>query len=85
MTRSAPALRIWLELVAIAARDPEEQGAIAARIADGFLAWTEGHLNTPNEAPLVLTCFEGMLVLQEAGHGVTVDAAIDTLCYRLAP
>ena len=78
-----PAMRIWLELVAIAARDPEGHGAIATRIADGFLVWTTGHLKTPDEAPLVLTCFEGMLVLQEAGHGATVDAAIDTLCARL--
>lgn len=39
-----PPMRIWLKLVAIAARDPEGHGAIASRIADGFLIWTAGHL-----------------------------------------
>lgn len=74
-----------MELVAISARNPERHRAIATRIVDSVLVWTAGCLKPPDEALLVLNCIEGMLALQVARHGASVDAAIDTLSARLTP
>ena len=75
-----PVLRIWLELAATAAREGGAKQDIANAIAAGFLQWTRAHLATPDDAELVLTVFEGMLVLQEAGQTQAVHRALDRIC-----
>ena len=75
-----PVLRIWLELAAVASREGGAKQQIANAIAEGFLQWTRTHLATPEDAELVLTVFEGMLVLQEAGQAQAVQRALDRIC-----
>lgn len=78
-----PFLRIWLELAAVASREGGAKQQIANAIAEGFLQWTRAHLATPDDAELVLTVFEGMLVLQEAGQAQAVQLALERVCNLL--
>ncbi len=80
-----PVLRLWLELVSVAGRDGgDARKGIANRIATGFLDWIAGRLIEPEDAPLILAVFEGMLVLHEAGAGATASDALDRIGPLLA-
>jgi len=78
-----PVMRVWLELTSMAARDGGATQQIAMGIADGFLAWTRAHLKDPDLAPLVLTHFEGLLVMQEAGRADIAEQSVAALSKRL--
>jgi len=78
-----PVMRIWLELTSMAARDDGVAQEVAKSIATGFLKWTRTHLKDPTLAPLVLTHFEGLLVMQEAGRTDVAAESVATLCIRL--
>lgn len=72
-------LRIWLELTSMAARGDDTTQAVAQDIADRFLDWTAAHLKTPTLAPVVLTHFEGLVVLQEAGRADVANQSLAAL------
>ncbi|MEJ6397870.1 TetR/AcrR family transcriptional regulator [Yoonia sp. 208BN28-4] len=78
-----PTMRIWLELVAIASREGGAKANVADQIVTGFLDWTAAHLTDPEDAPFVLTQFEGLLVLQEAGHAATAATGLKRLREKL--
>jgi AcrR family transcriptional regulator len=71
-----PALALWLELASDAARGREPQASIAGNIADGFLVWTEAHLEDPALAPRFLATLEGMLLLQGLGRAPVAARAV---------
>ncbi len=78
-----PVMRVWLELTSMAARDGGATQDIAMGIADGFLAWTQVHLKDPELASLVLTHFEGLLVMQEAGRADIAEQSVVALSKSL--
>lgn len=69
-----PFMWLWLELAAAAARGQEPHRAVAGRIADGFLAWSEARLDVPDpaeraaQAALLLATVDGLALLQAVGR-----------------
>ena len=64
-----PAMQLWLEIVAAAARGDAVYGALGKTIAHGFLDWVAGQLDAPADAVDVLAVVEGRLVLRAVGLG----------------
>lgn len=68
-----PYMRVWLEIVALAARGDAFYRATGEQIARGFLAWGAAQLDSPTpqrreaDAAKLLVRVEGMLVLQSVG------------------
>ncbi len=68
-----PYMRVWLEVASLAAQGDPLHVAVGARIAQGFLAWGAGQLDSPNaearavDAARLLVSLEGMLVLRSVG------------------
>jgi AcrR family transcriptional regulator len=79
-----PYLRVWLELAAISGRDGGAKVLIGNAIAQGFLDWIGLQLTNPSDAPILMTLFEGALVLQEVGQTACAARAIATLTDLLA-
>jgi AcrR family transcriptional regulator len=70
-----PFMRIWFELVALAARNEEPFKTISCQIMDAFLEWVSAHLvveseaDRPARAALLLGTIEGFLLLNYVGRG----------------
>jgi AcrR family transcriptional regulator len=70
-----PYIRLWLEIVSVAARGDPTLSNVGERIARGFLAWGAAELNsaTPEQraidAAKLLVRVEGMLLLRSVGLG----------------
>lgn len=67
-----PYMCVWMEVAALAGRDPATYGAIGDAIGRGFLAWGEALLEGPAatrraEAVELLVTLEGMMVLKSIG------------------
>ena len=77
-----PYIRLWLEIVAAAALGDEFYRATGARIAEGFLAWCAGQIDSADEvsrgreAARLLVMIEGAALLHAIGQNKTVDQAI---------
>jgi AcrR family transcriptional regulator len=76
-----PFMRLWLDLVAGAAGDRPAHKAVARTIATFFRDWLVARLDLPEaerpaEAARWLGLFEGLVVLEAAGCGDLVEAAI---------
>lgn len=80
-TEGRPYVRLWLELVAQAARGIQPHRAIAGGIFSGFLDWVAARLDIadPNDrheaAQLLLSMLEGLLVAHAVGARDCADAA----------
>lgn len=77
----APYMRVWLEVVAGAARGQQPHRTIAAGILGGFADWIVDHLEAPQDeragqGALLLATVDGALLLDAAGRRDLADAAI---------
>jgi AcrR family transcriptional regulator len=80
-----PFMRVWLEVVAGAARGQEPHRAVASGILGGFADWIESHVDAsdaerPGQAALLLATVDGALLLDAAGRRDLADAAIAAAC-----
>lgn len=77
-----PFMWLWLELAAAAARGQEPHRAIAGRIADGFLTWSEARLDVADpaeraaQAALLLATVDGLALLQAVGRAGPAEHAL---------
>ncbi len=83
-----PYMRLWLELVAFAARGQEPFRSIARQIASTFLQWIGAALTVEHEeqraplAALTLTIIEGLVLLDTLGEDGNVAAALAGIALR---
>jgi AcrR family transcriptional regulator len=86
-----PHMRLWLELVALAARHEEPFRSIASQLADGFLAWAaqrlevEREADRPAAAALLLATVEGFVLLDAIGKQSLLSTALATPRPKLPP
>ncbi len=62
-----PAMRLWLDIVAAAARGDPAFRMIGEAIGRGFLTWVATQLDPPESALDVLAAIEGRIVLKAVG------------------
>jgi AcrR family transcriptional regulator len=79
--RFKPYMRVWLEIVAAAARGDKASGTTAAAILAGFIPWLAGRLPADEPDPqqrarMLLTLIEGALVMDSCGMSEVADQAI---------
>lgn len=77
-----PAMALWLEISAAAARGQAPFVAVAARIAADFLAWLDAHLVAPEAdraalGALVLGALDGLVIIDAVGQGALADRAAE--------
>ena len=76
-----PAMRLWIELVAAAARAEAPYPAIARQIADGFIDWTEsrldpaGHDDPRATAAAIIAMVDGLAVVAVCADADLVERA----------
>lgn len=79
-----PHMRVWLELVSLAARGEEPFRAVAGRIADYFVAWVSGRLDIGVDAERVtvavrlVATLDGLVLMDSVGRGAMVEAMLDS-------
>lgn len=80
-----PSMRLWLDIVAAAARQEAPFPAISARILDQFLDWLDARIDRPpgpqrrQLAALVLAVIDGLALFDTSGSGDQADAATAAL------
>ncbi len=88
LTRSPdmqPFMRVWIEVIAAAARDEEPYKSIASAIVAGFLAWIEDRLSPDisadpkADAAMLLTMVDGLALLAVCADDEQVEAAIQAM------
>jgi AcrR family transcriptional regulator len=82
--------RLWLDILARAARGEPGFGEAAGRIMDLFLDWLvrrqpPGTAEARGTAAAVLTLVEGALVMEAAGRRATAEEALARLAALMAP
>ncbi|MEM6535218.1 MAG: TetR/AcrR family transcriptional regulator [Pseudomonadota bacterium] len=75
-----PFMRLWIEVIAAAARDQAPYAQIAQQIGAGFLAWIEARLSDdepdkPATAAMILAMIDGLALLEVCSDGETADIA----------
>lgn len=76
-----PSMRLWLDIVAAAARREEPYPAIAQRILEQFMAWLEARIDRPpgperrQQAALLLAVIDGLALFDMAGGSEQAAAA----------
>ena len=72
-----PYMRLWMDLIAVAARGGEPHREIAGRIVDGFVDWIVPRLAVPPdrdpraEATQLLATLDGIAQIEAAGRNVS--------------
>ena len=76
-----PYMRVWIEIVAAAARKEEPYVAIAQQVMNGFRAWIESRLELPNDkeradaALAIIAICDGLALVEICSGGEALDQA----------
>lgn len=80
-----PYMRLWVEVVAAAARQEEPWPAIAAQIAQGFLGWIAAHLppgdpaQRAGDAAMIFAQIDGLALLDICAGPELARAAVERI------
>ena len=78
-----PYMRVWLELVSLAARGEQPFLSAAGQIADYFIAWVAGRLDIDGDArrtviaTRLIALVDGFVLLDFVGRSASADAALE--------
>ena len=76
----APYIRVWLEIVAVAAKKASAHRDAGHAIILTFLEWlAKRHPDGHDGAPRALTLIEGTLIMDAVGHTQITDTACQTI------
>lgn len=85
---TAAALRLWLEVVTLAARGDRDCQQTAAKVLSGWVSWLSERLDVPDSdrlptAAALLAVIDGLVLIRLAGSTGTADTAMAWLAARL--